>query len=1105
MNQVFSIQKLQIEYQDAPLGLDVNKPRFSWQLKRDPQNMQPVYQSTCRIMVVEADTDREMWDSGPVRTDCSTGITYAGADLKPCTAYVADVTVWDQHHNEAHAQTLFETGFLNPSIEAWHDAKWIGAPEKYFCTRTMGVFVLTAHMKLIDGDRAGIVFGANDARLMDTRKNQYEIAGENYILYALDVSEIPAKLMIYRVGYAPGDQKDVPLAVVPVTNYDSEAHEPVITKENAHELHELKIQVMGDCAYTYVDGVRVDAVENDTPFGKMVGARQLNPLGPNDTTTFPRLCEFGPYVAAGVTAAFDDVTVRFLRTPGNVVTTLMPGLIEGKDESGAAHDVMKLQDPSAHSIPMLRTDFTVKEKEILRARLYMTARGIYDARINGKPVTETHLNPGMSQYDKHIMYQTWDVTDLIHAGENGLGVTLGSGWWCDGQTYVQQNYNYFGDKESLLGCLIVTYGDGTKDVTVTDPKSWDYDGEGPYTYAGMFQGEHLDGRRIDEYLDFSKPGYTNDHMKKPVVIQPPKIEGYESMPGFGSPWPTVDHSGTKIVGGVNAPVYEVCTLTAKSVTNPREGLYIYDLEQEIAGVPRIRFHGAAGTKVTIRYGEILYPKLEEYGNLHGLMLTENYRDAESIDEYILNGNPEGEIYSPKFTSHGYRYIEITGLDTPPAVEDVQSIQLSSVKKITGSLTTSSALVNRFIENVRWSQLCNFISIPTDCPQRNERMGWAGDTHVFCRTATYQSDVRLFYDRYLQALRDLQEENGKLPDIAPVGGGFGGITYESAMILMTWELYQQYGDKQVIEIGYEAMKRWMAYMKAKGMPGDVFVGPLGDWLAPEETDNALLWNAFYGRDAELMKKMAAVTGQIEDAKYFESIENETRSYWNETFVDPVTGRTRGLDGKTNDTQCSYALPIAYHMFNEENLAKAYVHLARKTKEVDCTVSTGFFGTGVLNPSLTDGGHTELAYALINQTAFPSWLYPVTQGATTIWERWNSYTVENGFGGNNNMNSFNHYSLGSVVSWIYETVLGIRRDENAPGYKHFTLSPAIMDENSFEFAEGGIDTPYGRIDSKWKKTQTGWIYDCRVPENTTATLILPDGSVQELENGSYTFTI
>jgi alpha-L-rhamnosidase len=384
------------------------------------------------------------------------------------------------------------------------------------------------------------------------------------------------------------------------------------------------------------------------------------------------------------------------------------------------------------------------------------------------------------------------------------------------------------------------------------------------------------------------------------------------------------------------------------------------------------------------------------------------------------------------------------------------------------------------------------------------MGWAGDTHVFCRTATYQSDARLFYYRYLEALADLQEESGQLPNIAPIGGGFGGITYESAMIFMVWELYQQYGDVEVIRRYYKPMQKWCEYIKGKGMPGLADVGPLGDWLATDETDNSLLWNGFYGHDMELMQKMAKAIGKDEDSAMYEERYREAKAFWNEHFVDESAGMTKDAEGFPNDTQCAYALGLAYNMFEDKYREQAYKHLARKTKEKGDLIGTGFFGTGLINPMLSEGGYTDIAYKLLLQTKYPSWLYPVTQGATTVWERWNSYTEENGFGGNNSMNSFNHYSLGSVLSWIYETVLGIQRDETQPGYHHFSLSPAMM---TIDSASGGFETSYGRINSGWTKRQEGgYLYKCDIPCNTSATIRLSlsgKNFEQEVGSGHYEF--
>lgn len=1109
-NRKFSIDRIYIDYLENPLGLDDSSPTISWKLKAE-DGCKDIRQKAYQVLVGSKRSSADIWDSGMQESDCSTGVIYEGEKLKAKTVYYVTVKVWDEEGGQDIKQDgWFETGLLDSSQEAWGGARWIGAPEKYINARTLGVFVLSCDIRFSScSGKAGIVFGANDERLLDSRKNQYEIAGENYIRYVLDVSHIPANIEIYRVGYAPDDRVEHPLAVIPVTAFGETGENPVITKDNRYETHNLKIEVIGNCAHAYVDDILVDAIEAKLPTGEtMVVARPLNPLGFNDVTTFPRMCEIGYYVEPGCGVWFGDLVVNNYREPSGEIGRIQPPEdITGADVLHNLYGIQRTFDISCHSIPMLRRDFEIpSQKEITKGRLYITARGCYDCRINGFEVTDTWLNPGAMQYDKHIQYQTYDVTSLLQKGGNGIGITLSSGWWCDAQTFAVRNYNYFGDKESALARLEITYSDGSTDHIVTEEESWEYYGEGPYRYAGIFYGEELDGRRYDVYENFSKPGFRIDGMKKPVEIEVCEIgESFTLRPGFGRPWPKVDHSEVKLVGGINAPVGEVCVLSARSVSEPRKGLYIYDLGQEIAGVPRVRFHGRAGETAIVRYGEMLYPRLPEYGNLHGLMLTDNYRDAESIDKYILRGDEEGEVFCPRFTFHGFRYIEISGVENAPDLLDVQGIQLSSVPGITGEIETSDKLLNRFIENVKWSMLCNFISIPTDCPQRNERMGWAGDTHVFCRTATFEADTRLFYLRYLNDFRDLQEKDGRLPNIAPIGGGFGGITYESAMILIVWELYQQYGDRRIIDEYYDSMKKWMDYIRGCSMPGDSFVGPLGDWLATEETDNHLIWNAFYGYDCRLMRLFAAILGREEDMLHFGELEDEAKNYWNEHFVDTATGKTKNLKGQIVDTQCSYALPLAYGMFCDENRDKAFEHLVRKTEELGCTIGTGFFGTGVLSRALTEAGRVDLAYRLLLQTDFPSWLYPVTQGATTIWERWDSYTVEKGFGGNNSMNSFNHYSLGSVLSWIYDTVLGIMRDEGAPGYKHFTLQPRIVRGSGLSQAGGGFETAYGRIESRWRLLGGSLEYFCRIPPNTSATLILPGQEQIELGSGEYKYNI
>ena len=1126
--RMFRIQEIHIEEMTTPMGIDVEQPVFSWILETEENNMA---QKSVRIQVGTVPGENDCWDSGRMDTDRSIGIRYAGQKLLPCTRYYVRITVCGQYGNRsvtetgresgscnatragreaevcAEAETWFETGLMNADICAWDNAKWIGAPEYAVAADTISVFVLEASFRIEKGDRAGIVFGANDLRLMDRYKNESLLEGTNYITYVIDTSSQPANLEICRVGYAPEDDPEKPLYVIPIR--DCKTGEEIITQENKHLEHSLKIEVVGNGAYTYLDGHRIDEDKRIAPYGEMISPRCLNPLGLRDVTTYPRLCNVGFYAGENSVVSFPaGLRIRNLRTPGGTIAVLSP---EGKTLIGECQEVI---DPSCHSLPMLRRRFVVK-KEIRKARLYATARGIYDCSLNGKRICEDFFAPGASQYDHHLMYQTYDLTELLKEGENVLGCILASGWWSDAFSFFLDNYNYWGDKPSFLARMVLTYADGTEEVIVTDTENWEYFGEGPWRYAGFFNGEQYDSRREDLGNLFFEPGKDgkvcltqkevyneiNRKIQKPAEIRPVPMPEREPMFPGAAVWPAMNEQEPELVGNYQAPVKAVEILTAVSMTEPRPGVYIYDLGQEIAGVPVITLHEKAGHRVVLRYGEMLYPDLPRYKGLEGLMLQANLREAGNTDIYICSGR-KTEVYQPRFTFHGYRYIEITGVSRPPVLAEVQSVLLSSVEKITGEFTCSDPLVNRFVKNVQYSQYNNFISIPTDCPQRNERMGWLGDTHVFCPTAVMQSNVKNFFIRNLQAMRDLQNAEGRLPSIAPFGGGFGGQTYESAMILIVWELYQQYGDMDLVREYYPAMDAWMDSMARAGLPGKPalqFIEWLGDWLAPEPTDPYLVFNAFHYRNACIMAAFAKLLEDEAAEKKYTQTADETKEYWNRTFAEPGTAMARTIDGELCDVQGSYAVALSCGVYEDKYMQKAFAHLARKTREADHTIHTGFFGTGPLNPMLSAGGYSEDAQKTITQTAYPGWLYPVTQGATTVWERWNSFTVEEGFGENNSMNSFDHYSLGSVVSWLYRNVLGIRRLENYPGYKHFLLQP---ETGTFTFAEGGIDTPHGRIESAWKKEDGRTLYKVRIPANTTCTLVLGEERI-ELGSGMYEF--
>lgn len=1083
----FAITEFTVDGLKDVVAIDNNKPVFAWKMADEKQN---VFQESYHITVGSEYGISNMWDSGEVISQMSDGVSYQGDELLPCTDYYVKVIVKNNYGDVAEYEGGFETALLCEDFSAWNGAEFIGAPEYYVCSEALGVFALESKLKISGNGKAGIVFGADDYRLKNKELNEMLIEGENYISVCINKNEKRSALEIYRVGYSPEDKKDVPLDTIELKTVISEENEQadelsrdeiVSLKTKESGIYHLRLEVTGNCVNLYVNSEFVKRV-------------QLNPLGDNDVTTFPRLGNIGYFVAEGTKAHFNGITCSFLRHPSEIFYTCDTdkGL-----EVFPEKDMYILHNPDCHALPMFRRNFTIG-KNVKKARLYITARGIYECRINGKNVSDEYFAPGASQFDKHLYYQTYDVTNLICEGENGIGITLASGWWSGSQTFVLGCFNLWGDKESVMAMLVTEYEDGSTDTIVTNETDWDYYGEGAYKFAGFFQGERLDGREYEKYISFSKAGFSCDLLKKPVAIIPEIIPEFDSLPGFFRKYPEMNRNIPKLTGKPHCAVKAVEKIVAKSVTSPAEGVYIYDLGQEIAGVPEITFNGNQGETATIRYAEMLYPELDEYGELAGRLLVANLRDASSTDKYILSGKKD-EIYSSRFTFHGFRYIEISGVKNPPEVSQVKGIQLSSVHDISGKVETDNELLNRFIKNVSYSQLCNFISIPTDCPQRNERMGWAGDTHVFCKTANLNADVKAFYLRYLEALRDCQDEDGNLPEIAPVGGGFGGITYGSAMAFIVNDLYEFFGDKQIIEDNYVAMKRYMDYLGGKNLPGDAYVGPIDDWLAPEKTDCNLVWNAFYGRVCRLMARFADVLGVEEDKLHFEAKAEAAVTYFNKTFFDTEKGITLNIDGSVNDTMGGYAIALAYEMFKEENISKAQKRLAEKVRESGYKITTGFFGTGLVNPCLSNGGYGTEAYKMITQTECPSWLYPVTQGATTIWERWNSYTKEKGFGGMNAMNSFNHYSLGSVLSWIYEYALGIRHLENSTGWKKFAIKP---DFKGFGKISGGFETPYGRIESGYEVAGGRVKFFCSVPVNTVAEVVLPDRT-ETLGSGRYDF--
>ena len=1098
------------------LNIDTARPVFSWRMDCARTGArQTAYQLTVSAR------DTVLWDSGRVESDACFGISYPAdaAALTPETDYNWKVTIWDETGASASSEAAFSTGLMGTDLSAWHGAKWIGPEEIQFCAATLAVFRIRFRMQIeAGGTCAGILFGANDPRYASSIQNNYLIHGENYIAYRLDVSQIPARVNVSRKGYLPGEEEEILLESM-------EVPDSVISMENRYGEHVYEIAVSGcQMEFMTVDGTALETDESNL-------AIVSNPLHPvterthlvlnptkaiGDTPVFPRLCEVGFATDAETGAAFRDFRIHHYGGEQNEIFGEQTGagysVFDGKkglrvegSEIIAAPGTLVYADPSFGSVPMLRRDLTVKGP-VAGAKIYAAGKGIFELSLNGQKVGDEYLSAGDMDFRRHIYYEAFDVTALLHAGKNTLGAVLASGWFNDQASYTLETYNFYGDRQALLAVLCIRYQDGSVEYVPTDG-TWQYFGHGPIRNAANFNGEIYDATREALIRGWDTPDYAE-------ILR----ELWENVPEAGS---MVCGIEPQIVAKPDPGITKYGELTAVYHSMQTRGtdhdtVFIYDMGVNMVGVPEITFpEGIPGQVVTIRYAEILYPVLAEdnpycYGELGGLILTENLRGALVTDRYIMKGEP-GETFRPLHTFHGYRYVEISGIDKPIPAENIRGILLSSVKP-TAFYASSNPLTNQLFENINRSTLENHISIPTDCPQRDERLGWAGDAQVYSETATFMADMRTFYRYFCMLQKEAQGPDGTFhlfaPGYAPIGVAFAlGYTWNTAGVVIPWQTYLQYGDLTVLRENYPAMRLHiygMMDMKAEGRNYlTSHIGFLGDHLSVTDTDPTLIDNAQYYRAVRIVQHTAELLGKKEDAAVFSAFGDGLRKEWNDVFVG-ADHRTQNADGVLQNTQASYALPLMCGVYSDENTPYAGQLLEDACAAAGYTMTTGFMGTGPLLPALTEGGHVDAAYTLFEQTGYPSWLYPVLNGATTVWERWGSYTIENGFGGQNGMNSFNHYSLGAVASWMLEYQAGIQRgsSEDSAGFRRFILQPTPG--GHFTHVRADYDSVCGRISSGWT-AQDGELltYDAVVPANTSATLYLPVSEERALkmqENGA-----
>ncbi len=704
--------------------------------------------------------------------------------------------------------------------------------------------------------------------------------------------------------------------------------------------------------------------------------------------------------------------------------------------------------------PFLRRTFDVN-REVTSARLYVTALGLYELQLNGQRVGQDLLVPGWTDYNRRVEYLTYDVTGYLREGENVLGATLGDGWAC-GYLVWEHNNRLWSEQPLLLAQLTLTYQNGTREVIATDA-DWRIR-TGPLLSSDLYNGEHYDARL--ELGGWAEPGFDAAGWEPVTVSEQPR---------------------RNLVAKRMPPVRAVAELKPVTLNEPQPGRYIFDLGQNIVGWARLRAQGEAGNKVTLRFAERLNPD--------GTLYTEALRTARATDTYIFKGQGE-EVYEPRFTFHGFQYVEVTGLNTPPTLDTVTGVVLHTDLPQTGHFECSDPLVNQLQSNILWGQKGNFLEVPTDCPQRDERLGWTGDAQVFIRTACFNLDVAPFFTKWLIDLEDAQLEDGSVPHVVPnVVPGSGAAAWADAIVICPWTIYQWYGDTRVLETHYTAMTRWLGYMETTS---DALVRPddgFGDWLAtnaktPDDapTPKDLIGTAYFAHCASLMTNIAAVLGRESDRKHFEALTKNVTAAFNQAFVTE-SGRVVG------HTQTGYLLALAFDLLPEDKRETALDYLVGDLEKRGWHLTTGFVGTPLLAPTLSRFGRTDAAYKLLMQTSYPSWLFPVTQGATTMWERWDGWTEVRGFQ-DPGMNSFNHYAYGAVGEWLYATVAGLGFDQ--PGYQHIRIRP--QPGGGLTAARAELETIHGPVVSDWHLENEVFTLRLEIPVNTAATVIISASSVQ-----------
>ena len=743
--------------------------------------------------------------------------------------------------------------------------------------------------------------------------------------------------------------------------------------------------------------------------------------------------------------------------------------------------------PNLIPASIFRHEFSL-EDPVTRAVLSVSALGIYEVNLNGKRVGTRALAPEWTDYHQRVQYQTYDVTDLVRSGSNTVCATVAEGWYAGRIGFWKEQGQYGSFRTRLMAQLNVFGAGGAKTVIATG-KQWEGSIAGPIRFAGLLDGQIIDARKRGHGAGAASE-FADERWQSVRTI--PELEGLQR------------------VAQMNEPIAVIEERSPESICRTPSGACIVDMGQNMVGWCRVRLREEAGKIVNLRHAEVLDENGELYtaplrcafykgspGPHHGIYGWMG--GARQMDTYICNGTGE-ETFEPRFTQHGFRYVEVTGAKSPPEIEDVTGCVVSSSVERAGWFECSDPEVNRLMEAIRWTQMGNLQGIPLDCPQRDERLGWLGDGQVFAQAACFNADMAAFYTKFLQDVRDAQWDNGRFPDFAPNPLGskraIGAPGWSDGGLIIPWVHYLNYGDLDLLATHYAAAKRNIESIAATN-PDHLWLNHTGNnygdhlngdhidqdhWKASgAATPKDVLATAFYAHSTRLLAKMADVLGHADDARHYHDRADDIATAFRKAFV--------GEDGSVKgDSQGGYTLALHFDLLTEEQRTLAVRHLLRRIEERGGYPDTGIQTTNRMMMELTQQGHVDTAYQILNNDRIPSWQYMIEHGATTIWERWDSWSESKGFQ-DPSMNSFNHYAMGAVAEWIYRTIGGINPDPDSPGFRHFIIRP--QPGGGITWAKTTHTCIRGTIKVEWKTEGDSFHLEVTVPQNSDATIHLPCG--------------